>query len=89
MKKLILFATGVGLGVYLAKQLDENPRAQAAMDVAATKAKNFGAAVSEGFREREAELAKPASKTAGTSSRKPAAKKTTARKTAVKKTSTI
>lgn len=85
MKKLIWFATGVGLGVYLAKQLDENPRAQAAVDVAAEKAKHFGAAVSEGFREREAELAKPATaKTSSPSTKKPAARKTAAKKTSAK-----
>ena len=80
MKKLILFATGIGLGVYLAKQLDANPQAQAAIDVAANKAKNFGAAVSEGFREREAELTKPVAK--ASTARKPAAKKPAVKKTA-------
>lgn len=85
MKKLIWFATGVGLGVYLAKQLDENPRAQAAVDVAAEKAKHFGAAVSEGFREREAELAKPSTaKTASSATKKPVARKTAAKKTSAK-----
>lgn len=88
MKKLILFATGVGLGVYLAKQLDENPQARAAMDVATAKAKNFGAAVSEGFREREAELAKSAAKPKVASARKPVAKKTTAKQPVTKKTQT-
>ena len=86
MKKLIWFATGVGLGVYLAKQLDENPRAQEAVDVAAEKAKNFGAAVSEGFREREAELAKPATpKRPTASSKKPAVRKPAAKKTSASK----
>ena len=88
MKKLIWFATGVGLGVYLAKQLDENPRAQAAVDVAAEKAKQFGAAVSEGFREREAELSMPATskKAAPVERTSSAAKKPAARKSAVKTT---
>ena len=56
MKKLIWFCFGIGVGILAAKQLEENPRAQELVDDATRKAREFGAAVSEGFREREAEL---------------------------------
>lgn len=84
MKKIFWFVTGIAAGLAVAKQLAENPKAAAVVDDAAARAKEFGAAISEGFREREAELNKPVTK-------KPAAKKTTpkkpatARKTAPKK----
>jgi hypothetical protein len=83
MKKLIWFAVGVSLGLVVAKQLEENPQAQAIRDDVQRRAKDFGAAVSEGFREREAELsAKPATKPAAT--KKPAARKPAAKKPAAK-----
>mgnify|MGYP000098905225 CR=1 FL=1 len=56
MKKLIWFASGIAAGLFAAKQLRENPQAQELVDDAAKRAKEFGAAVSEGYREREAEL---------------------------------
>ena len=64
MKKLIWFAVGIAIGAYATKQLEVNPQAQAVADDVSRRAKEFGAAVSEGFREREAELAKPAAKPA-------------------------
>lgn len=64
MKKLIWFGVGVSLGLVVAKQLQDNPQAQAIRDDVARRAKDFGAAVSEGYREREAELTKPVAKTA-------------------------
>lgn len=87
MKKAFWLLTGIAAGLVIAKQLDENPKAQAVVDDAAKRAKEFGAAIAEGFREREAELAapKPAAKKAVAT--KPAAKstKTAANKTAVRK----
>ena len=62
MKKIFWFVTGIAAGLAVAKQLAENPKAAAVVDDAAAKAKEFGAAISEGFREREAELSKPAVK---------------------------
>jgi hypothetical protein len=59
MKKIFWFVTGIAAGLAVAKQLAENPKAAAVVDDAAAKAKEFGAAISEGFREREAELSKP------------------------------
>ena len=83
MKKIFWFVTGIAAGLAVAKQLAENPKAAAAVDEAAARAKEFGAAVTEGFREREAELAKPAAKKTAA---KPATKKpTAARKAAPKK----
>mgnify|MGYP000576620676 CR=1 FL=1 len=80
MKKLIWFASGIAAGLFVAKQLRENPQAQELVDDAAKRAKEFGAAVSEGFREREAELATSAKPAA-----KPAAKRAPAKKTVAKK----
>ncbi|MEO0024537.1 MAG: hypothetical protein RL196_978 [Actinomycetota bacterium] len=58
MKKLLWFAVGITLGAIAVKQLNENPQARLFADEATRRAKSFGAAVSEGFREREAELAR-------------------------------
>ena len=79
MKKLIWFASGIAAGLFAAKQLRENPQAQELVDDAAKRAKEFGAAVSEGFREREAELAKSAAPKAA-ATKKPAAKRAPAKK---------
>jgi hypothetical protein len=57
MKKLLWFIAGISLGLAAAKQLSENPKAQVLANDVARRAKEFGAAVSEGYREREAELA--------------------------------
>lgn len=75
MKKFLWFVTGIAAGLAFAKQLAENPRAAAAVDDATARAKEFGAAISEGFREREVELSKPVVK-------KAAPKKATAKKPA-------
>ena len=56
MKKLIWFAAGIAIGTLAVKQLEENPKAQEFVKEARDRAKDFGAAVSEGFREREAEI---------------------------------
>jgi hypothetical protein len=56
MKKFFWFITGISLGVIAAKQVKENPKAAEFADDISRRAKEFGAAVSEGFREREAEL---------------------------------
>lgn len=84
MKKAFWLLTGIAAGLVIAKQLDENPRAQAVVDDAAKRAKDFGAAIAEGFRERETELA-----SAGVPAAKATSKATgTASKAAPKKTST-
>jgi hypothetical protein len=56
MKKLLWFITGIGIGVIASKQVKENPKAAEFADDITRRAKEFGAAVSEGYREREAEL---------------------------------
>ena len=56
MKKFFWFVAGITLGVVAIKQINENPQAREFADEATRKAKAFGAAVSDGFREREAEL---------------------------------
>jgi hypothetical protein len=90
MKKAFWLLTGIAAGLVIAKRLDENPKAQAVVDDAAKRAKDFGAAIAEGFRERETELtaaAKPAAKKAPVN--KPAAKvaaKPIVEKAAAKKT---
>jgi hypothetical protein len=57
MKKFLWFIAGISLGLAATKQLSENPKAQELAADVTRRAKDFGAAVSEGFREREAELA--------------------------------
>jgi hypothetical protein len=57
MKKLLWFVTGISLGVIVANQLKENPKAQELASDLTRRAKDFGAAVAEGYREREAEIA--------------------------------
>ncbi|MBP6043406.1 MAG: hypothetical protein KA500_02690 [Rhodoluna sp.] len=82
MKKIFWFATGIAAGLAVAKQLRENPEAKAALDDAAKRARALGDAFTSGYKEREAELKKPASKTAA---KKPAAKASAAKKPAAKK----
>lgn len=75
MKKFVWLVAGVAAGLYASKHLRENPQSQAIVDEAAKRAKEFGAAVSDGFREREAEIAS-AKKTPVKRAAKPAAKAT-------------
>jgi len=77
MKKIFWFATGIAAGLAVAKRIAEDPKAQAAVGDATKRARDFGAAISEGFKEREAELAKPVRKP---TAKKPVAKKSTAAK---------
>jgi len=57
MKKLLWFIAGISLGVVAARQLEENPKAQELASDVKRRAQEFGAAVAEGYREREAEIA--------------------------------
>lgn len=56
MKKLSWFIAGIAIGSIVARQLEENPKAQELVKDAKERAKDFGAAISEGFRERESEI---------------------------------
>lgn len=86
MKRGFWLLSGIAIGLVASRRLAENPKAQAVVDDAARRAKEFGNAVAEGFKERESETktaAKaPARKPAA---RKPAAKKPVAKKPASKK----
>ena len=64
MSKLGWFLVGVGVGAYALKELRDNPKAQQAVDDIYVAAKDFGASVLDGYREREDELTKPAAKRA-------------------------
>jgi hypothetical protein len=91
MKKIFWFATGIAAGLAVAKQLRENPEAQAALEDATKRARALGDAFTSGYKEREAELKKPAVKTPAAkkpAAKKPAAKKPVAKKPAAKKTTT-
>jgi hypothetical protein len=89
MKKIFWFATGIAAGLAVAKQLRENPEAQAAVNDAAKRARALGEAFTAGYKEREAELKAPAAKsaskkTAAKKSVKPVAKKSAPKKPATK-----
>jgi hypothetical protein len=91
MKKIFWFATGIAAGLAVAKQLRENPEAQAALEDATKRARALGDAFTSGYKEREAELKKPAVKKAAVkkpAAKTPAAKKPAAKKPAAKKTAT-
>ena len=66
MSRLSWFLAGIGLGAFAVVQLRENPKAQQAVDELYEAAKDFGAAVADGYREREEELSKPAKRTPNT-----------------------
>jgi hypothetical protein len=88
MKRGFWLISGIAIGLVAARRLAENPKAQAAVDDAARRAKEFGTAVTEGFREREAEIAVAPKKTPAArkpAARKPAVKRPAAKKPAVKK----
>ena len=84
MKRSFWLISGVAIGLVVAKRLAENPKAQAVVDDAAKRAKEFGEAVAEGFREREAQTKKAAPAPRKPVARKPAARKPAARKPAAK-----
>ncbi len=91
MKKIFWFATGIAAGLAVAKQLRENPEAKAALEDATKRARALGDAFTSGYKEREAELKKPAVKkpvAKKPAAKKPAAKKPAAKKPAAKKTAT-
>ena len=63
MSRFGWFIAGLGLGAFAAVQAKENPQVKQAADELITAAKDFGNAVAEGYKEREAELSKPKPKT--------------------------
>jgi hypothetical protein len=88
MKRGFWLISGIAIGLVAARRLSENPKAQAVVDDAARRAKEFSTAVAEGFKEREAEVSaapKKAPAARKPAVRKPAAKRPAAKKPAVKK----
>ena len=81
MKRGFWLISGIAIGLVAARRLSENPKAQAVVDDAARRAKEFGTAVAEGFKERESETV---AKTT-TPAKKPVARKAPARKPAAKR----
>lgn len=59
MKKLVWFVAGIALGAVAARQIEENPAARKAYEEAKLSVAEFRDAVLDGYKEREAELAKP------------------------------
>lgn len=53
MRKAALFIAGIAVGVYLSKQIENNPQAKQAIDDAGSKIKTFTNAVATGYREQE------------------------------------
>ena len=87
MNKLFWLVAGVAIGAVVAKQIDENPQARKAYEEAKASLQEFADAVSEGYKERETELSKPARKPAATKARKSTSKapSKTASRTAARK----
>ena len=56
MKGVLLLGAGVVIGFIVAHQLAKTPQGQAFFDDVDAKAKEFGSAVVDGYRAREAEL---------------------------------
>jgi hypothetical protein len=63
MSRFGWFVVGLGLGAFAAVQAKDNPQVKKAADELMGAAKEFGNAVAEGYKEREAELSKPKPKT--------------------------
>jgi hypothetical protein len=62
MSRFGWFVVGLGLGAFAAVQAKDNPQVKAAADELLGAAKDFGNAVTDGYKEREAELSKVKSK---------------------------
>ena len=56
MKKLLWLAVGVGVGFVAAHQLNKTPEGRRFFDDVDAKAREFGGAVVDGYKAREAEL---------------------------------
>jgi hypothetical protein len=56
MKNILLLIVGVGIGFVAAHQFNKTPQGRAFFEDVDSKAKEFGGAVVEGYKAREAEL---------------------------------
>jgi hypothetical protein len=87
MSKFLWLVAGVAIGVVVAKQIEENPQARKAYEEAKASLQEFADAVAEGYKDRELELAKTAtrrSSKATVKSRSKATSGSTAKKAAAK-----
>jgi hypothetical protein len=79
LNKLFWLIAGVAIGAVVAKQIEENPQARKAYEEAKASLQEFADAVSEGYKERESELSKPARKSTAKSPPRSTARKTAAK----------
>ncbi|MEO6943595.1 MAG: hypothetical protein ABI053_02670 [Lacisediminihabitans sp.] len=56
MKNVLWLIVGVGIGFYAAHRVNQTPQGKAFFEDVDTKAREFGDAVVEGYKTREAEL---------------------------------
>ena len=56
MKNVIWLIAGIGIGFVAAHQVSKTPQGKQFFDEVDTKAREFGSAVVEGYKQREAEL---------------------------------
>lgn len=56
MKNILWLVVGVGIGFYAAHQVNKTPQGRAFFEDVDSKAREFGDAVIEGYKAREAEL---------------------------------
>jgi hypothetical protein len=56
MKGLLLLVVGIGVGFIAAHQVNKTPQGRQFFEDVDTKAREFGASVVDGYKQREAEL---------------------------------
>ena len=56
MKKILFLVAGIGIGFFAAHQFSKTEQGRAFFDDVDSKAREFGSAVVDGYRAREAEL---------------------------------
>ena len=56
MKGLLLLVVGIGVGFVAAHQVSKSPQGKQFFDEVDTKAREFGGALVDGYKQREAEL---------------------------------
>ena len=56
MKGLLLLVAGIGVGFIAAHQVSKSPQGKQFFDEVDTKAREFGGALVDGYKQREAEL---------------------------------
>ncbi len=56
MKKILFLLAGIGIGFFAAHQFSKTPQGRQFFDDVDSKARDFGSALVDGYRAREAEL---------------------------------